>query len=99
LDLHPPTVAISEDAGPGTAGSADPGFLFLGPGPVSLRGSRQFGPLIVDQTGGPVWFRPLEPGLQVTNFARWRYRGEPALAWWEGKIEPSGYGKGDAVVL
>jgi arylsulfotransferase ASST len=96
-DLRPPTVA-TKASGEEFAG-ADPGYLFLGPGPVSLKGSQQFGPLIVDSTGRPVWFRPLAPGLQVTNFARWRYRGEPVLVWWEGKIEQTGYGQGEIVML
>ena len=77
----------------------DSGLLFLGPGPVSLTGSEQYGPLIVDHAGTPVWFRPLSPGLQVTNFASARYRGKPVLVWWEGKILQSGYGQGEAVVL
>lgn len=98
-DLRPPTVAISRHGGPEAANAADPGLLLLGPGPVSLRGSQQFGPLIVDQAGAPVWFRPLAPGLQVTNFSSWQYRGEPVLAWWEGKIEQTGYGQGEAVVV
>jgi hypothetical protein len=92
-------VTIRTEGGPDPSAAGDPGFLFLGPGPVSLRGSQQYGPLIVDQAGGPVWFRPLPAGLQVTNFARWQYRGKPVLAWWEGKIEPTGYGQGEAVVL
>ena len=94
-DLRPPTVRVS---GQPLAGEA-PGFLFLGPGPVSLKGSQQFGPLIVDRAGAPVWFRPLAPGRQVTNFARWLYRGEPVLVWWEGKIQPTGYGQGEVVVV
>lgn len=98
-DLRPPTVTISADTSPGAPAGADPGFLFLGPGPVSLRGSQQFGPMIVDHSGGPVWFKPLGPGMQVTNFARWQYRGEPVLAWWQGKIQQTGYGEGEAVVV
>ncbi len=98
-DLHPPTVATKVGEGAEPLASADPGYLFLGPGPVSLKGSQQFGPLIVDSAGTPVWFRPLGPGLQVTNFARWLYRGEPVLVWWEGKIEQTGYGQGEVVVL
>lgn len=98
-DLRPPTVAAKLGDSPEALASADPGYLFLGPGPVSLHGSQQFGPLIADSAGRPVWFRPLAPGLQVTNFARWRYRGKPALVWWEGKIEPTGYGQGEVVVL
>jgi hypothetical protein len=98
-DLRPPTVATKMADSPEALASADPGLLFLGPGPVSLKGSQQFGPLIVDSAGRPVWFRPLGPGLQVTNFARWRYRGQPVLVWWEGKIEQTGYGQGEVVVL
>jgi hypothetical protein len=98
-DLHPPAVTTTAGTGIEGSGSADPGFLFLGPGPVSLNGSEQYGPLIVDRAGTPVWFRPLPAGLQVTNFARAEYRGKPALVWWEGKIEQSGYGQGEAVLL
>jgi Arylsulfotransferase (ASST) len=98
-DLRPPTVATKAAHSQEALAGADPGYLFLGPGPVSLKGSEQFGPLIVDSAGRPVWFRPLAPGLQVTNFARWRYRGEPVLVWWEGKIEQTGYGQGEVVVV
>jgi hypothetical protein len=66
---------------------------------VSLSGSEQYGPLIVDRVGAPVWFRPLSRGLQVSNFATARYRGKPVLVWWEGTVRPSGYGQGEAVVL
>lgn len=97
-DLRPPTVTTTVSAG-AEEGLADPGLLFLGPGPVSLNGSEQYGPLIVDRAGTPVWFRPLAPGLQATNFTASRYRGKPVVVWWEGKIEQSGYGQGEAVVL
>jgi len=98
-DLHPPTVTTTPDAETGEMGGVDPGFLFLGPGPVSLSGSEQYGPLIVDRAGTPVWFRPLRAGLQATNFARAEYQGRPALVWWEGKIQQAGYGQGEAVLL
>jgi hypothetical protein len=93
-DLRAPIVTSAE-----RLAQSDPGFLLLGPGPVSLKGARQYGPLIVDRHGELVWFRPLAPGLEVTNFARSRYRGEPVLVWWEGKVLPSGYGQGEAVIL
>jgi len=98
-DLRPPAVTTTAATGTDGSGSADPGFLFLGPGPVSLNGSEQYGPLIVDRAGTPVWFRPMAAGLRVTNFARAEYQGRPALVWWEGKIEQSGYGQGEAVLL
>jgi Arylsulfotransferase (ASST) len=96
-DLRPPTITATAGTG------ADPldsrGLLFLGPGPVSLSGSEQYGPLIVNRAGTPVWFRPLAKGLQVTNFTTTQYRGEPVLVWWQGKILQSGYGQGEAVLL
>ncbi len=98
-DLRPPTVTITADAAGGRLDRIDPGFLFLGPGPVSLTGAQQYGPLIVDRRGGLVWFRPVAGGLEVTNFMRSQYRGEPVLVWWEGQVLPSGYGRGEAVVL
>jgi len=98
-DLRPPTVTATAATETVAVPRTDPGLLFLGPGPVSLSGSQQYGPMIVDRAGTPVWFRPLSPGLQVTNFASAQYRGKPVLVWWEGKIEQSGYGQGEAVVL
>ncbi len=98
-DLHPPTVSITPVARSQRLGAEDPGYLFLGPGPVALAGSEQYGPLIVDRNGMPIWFRPLEAGLQATNFTSAKYRGEPVLVWWEGKILESGYGQGEAVVV
>jgi hypothetical protein len=96
--LRPPPVTISKNRA-ATAEDTDPGFLFLGPGPVSLTASEQYGPMIVDRNGGLVWFRPVASGLEVTNFTTARYRGEPVLVWWEGKVLESGYGSGEAVVV
>jgi Arylsulfotransferase (ASST) len=99
-DLRPPTVTTTSVATAERSLSADPEFLFLGPGPVSLNtGSTQYGPLIVDRTGTPVWFRPLQPSQQVTNFTSAVYGGKPVLVWWEGKILSSGYGQGEAVLV
>jgi Arylsulfotransferase (ASST) len=98
-DLRPPAVSTNAAASAEALRGVDPGFLFLGPGPVSLTGSEQYGPLIVGRAGAPVWFRPLPAGVQVTNFARSQYRGRPVLVWWEGKVLQSGYGQGEAVVL
>jgi hypothetical protein len=102
-DLAPPTVTVSLPvslpAVGGPAGGDYPGFVFLGPGPVSLNGTRQYGPLIVDSDGEPVWFHPVAPGLKVTNFSASEYRGDPVLVWWEGKVQWTGYGQGEAVII
>jgi Arylsulfotransferase (ASST) len=102
-DLAPPTVTaslpVSLPAVGRPSGGDYPGLVFLGPGPVSLKGQRQYGPLIVDSDGEPVWFAPVAPGLKVTNFSASKYRGEPVLIWWEGDVQWTGYGKGEAVIL
>jgi hypothetical protein len=96
-DLRPPRVSATPGGSLGDRDSSR--LLFLGPGPVALSGSQQYGPLIVDSQGEPVWFRPLEAGLEVTNFSASSYRGEPVLIWWEGKVLTTGYGQGEAVIV
>jgi Arylsulfotransferase (ASST)/TAT (twin-arginine translocation) pathway signal sequence len=88
-DLRPPGVAT---AGSGTA----PGYLLIGPG--AAHGS-QAGPLIVDDRGSPVWFRPMTDGRWATNFRVQSYGGEPVLTWWEGKVTNQGYGQGVVVIV
>ena len=89
-DLRPAAVAVA-------GASAEPGYLLLAPG--ALHGS-QSGPLIVDDSGEPVWFRPLSPGLWATNFTVASSGGQPVLAWWEGVVQvPLGYGHGESVLV
>lgn len=89
-DLRPAAVAV---AGAGTK----PGYLLLAPG--TLHGS-QAGPLIVDDLGDPVWFRPLASTLWATNFTAASFGNQPVLAWWEGQVQvPLGYGQGESVLL
>jgi hypothetical protein len=89
-DLRPPAVAV---AGP----SVPEGVLFLGPG---WKDGAQGGPMIVDQAGDPVWFKPLPPSLWGANFGVSELGGKPVVGWWQGTIEvPLGYGRGEAVVL
>ncbi len=76
-DLSPPAAGVDTQAH-----DTAPGYIFLAPergGPI------QGGPMIVDDRGQVVWFRPLRDertfarDLKVQN-----YRGEPVLTWWEG---------------
>ena len=102
-DLRPPTVTAKFAGGLPSLGRPDRddpfGYVFLGPGPVSLTGTQQYGPLIIDRRGEPVWFKPLPSGVEATNFTPTTYRGEPVLMWWEGEIQGSGYGRGEAVIV
>lgn len=82
-NLHPMKVAIKINKG-GTA----PGFIFLAPYTMyeaSMMG--QTGSLIMDQTGNPVWFRPLDSRYtQNTDFKVQAYKGKPVLTMWQGTI-------------
>ncbi len=93
-DLRPPPVAVG--GGGASAASADEGFAFLAPTPL---GRAQVGPLIVDGTGEPIWFRPMGGGHWAMNFQVQEYRGEPVLTWWEGRVIAPGYGQGECVVF
>jgi hypothetical protein len=88
-DLRPPVVTVdrrSEDVAPGD--------VFLGP---KLRtGSSEGGPLIVDDSGQPVWFHPVH-GEQATDFRVQHYRGRPVLTWWQGHVR-QGIGQGLGVI-
>ena len=80
-------------------GRTAPGYVFVAPTPP--RGQRptgQFGPMIVDDSGEPVWFHPTRKGVVAQNLAVQRYDGRPVLTWWEGRIL-QGYGPGEFVVL
>ncbi len=68
------------------------GLLFLTPD----NGVGTDGPLIVDDAGEPVWFRP-DTGLQVANLQVSEYRGQPVLLWWEGTTN-GGIGSGEIVM-
>jgi outer membrane protein assembly factor BamB len=87
--LHPPVVT----AAPVTTVTE---YLFLAPWPAR---SSHAGPLIVDQRGEVVWFRPAARNRWVTNAGVQDYRGEPALVWWEGEVIAPGYGRGEGVVV
>src|SRR6266498_1250350 len=74
-DLRPPLVRILRPAH-GTA----PGYLFIAP----KRKAAQAGPMILDDRGRLVWFRPLNT-RGVTDFRVQIYHGRPVLTWWRGR--------------
>ena len=59
-----------------------PGHVFVAP---ERGGSSQGGPMIVDERGQVVWFRPVQrEGTFARDFKVQHYRDEPVLTWWEG---------------
>jgi hypothetical protein len=88
--ITPSTVTVTTGAKPG----ATAGDFFLAP----YQGEGSAGPMIVDQTGHLVWFHPLAAGQEATNLAVQRYRGQPVLVWWQGRIIQAGFGQGEDVI-
>ena len=86
-DLRPPPVHIVT-AAHGTA----PGYIFIAP----KKEVDQAGPLILDDGGNVVYFRPLDTH-GVTDFRVQRYRGRPVLTWWRGETA-KGIGNGRYVI-
>ena len=68
-------------------------FLTNGPGPG------RYGALIYSPTGRLIWFDQLPPGEVAENLAVQRYRGEPVLTFWVGKVPDLGFGEGEDLVL
>lgn len=81
-DLRPPAVHVLARAH-GTA----PGYLFLGPKKIV----EQAGPMIMEDDGQPVWFRPLDTH-RVADVTVQRYRGHAVLTWWRGETTSDGNG-------
>jgi hypothetical protein len=85
--LTPSTVHITT---PAKAGAA-PGDLFLAP----YQGKGAPGPMIAEQNGSLVWFKPLPAGESATNLQVQQYQGKPVLTWWQGRILEVGFGQGE----
>ena len=88
-DLNPPAVTIAVPAD-GTT----PGSIFLAPFDISAatgayqstpNSQSHSGPLLVDDTGEPIWFLPL--GSTTAMDVRVQtYGGRPVLTWYEGTV-------------
>jgi hypothetical protein len=90
-DLDPPLVTVS----PNRQATA-PGFVFLSA--KQKKDQKQNGPMIVDNAGRLVWFRPL-PGIQAaTDFRVQTYQGKPVLTFWQGTSR-QGIGTGELVIM
>jgi hypothetical protein len=63
---------------------------YSGPGPA--------GPMIFDETGNLVWFKPLPPRVAATNLQVQTLDGRPVLTWWQGYIPKQGFGQGEELI-
>jgi Arylsulfotransferase (ASST) len=77
-DLRPPAIRVDR-----ASERAAPGRIFVAP----KRGATQVGPLILDDAGEPIWFRPLRGDEQAFDFRAQTYRGKPVLTWWQGRMQ------------
>jgi Arylsulfotransferase (ASST) len=93
-DLSPPAISVAR-----RSERTAPGYVFVAPknGPGET-GPGQRGPMIVDDEGGPVWFRPLhDEGVNAMDFKVQRYKGRSVLTWWQGRN--TAYGLGEYALL
>jgi hypothetical protein len=88
-DLRPPVVKIRTPAH-----DTAPGYIFLAP----KMAVAQAGPMIMDNQGQVVWFHPLTRTKGVTDFRAQRYKGNPVLTWWRGRLSNVGVGNGWYVI-
>ena len=79
-DLKPPRIKMSHRQ---PLPASPQYFLITADGPVGHKG-----PLILDQNGDVIWFSPVPPAGEATNFNAQTYRGAPVLTWWE-RTRPS----------
>jgi hypothetical protein len=82
-NLHPMKIAVNVN----DAGSAA-GNIFIAPYSSSAVSSYgQQGSLIIDNSGNPIWFRPLSgASLMNTDFRVQKLAGEPVLTFWQGTL-------------
>jgi len=90
-DLRPPKIGVTK-----RSQRTAPGHFFFS---VRVRKGTpdQYGPMIADERGEPIWFNPRDITFS-SNLHAINYLGRPALTWWEGRIFP-GYGRGDWIVV
>jgi hypothetical protein len=89
-DLRPPVVAVNT-----ASETASAGHIFIAPFQITGKAGPNYGALIVDGRGEPIWFRP-ESTKTAMNLRVQTYKGTPVITWYEGDVL-GGYG-GDFVV-
>lgn len=87
-DLRPPSIKVTTKAH-----DTAPGLIFVSP----RGGKDQTGPMIFDEAGDLVFFKPLAKGVSAFDMRAQTYRGKPVITWFEGKLL-RGYGHGVGVI-
>ena len=87
-DLRPPRVTV----GARRAGHTQGKIL------LATKQGRRDGPLILDDHGDVVWFKPQPRGRPASDLRAARYRGRNVLTYWEGRFA-IGWGYGEGVIL
>ncbi len=88
-DLEPPTVSVTTDTG-----AQAPEDVFLAP----YAGPGQYGPMILEASGGLLWFDRLPAGARAADLRVQEYLGRPVLTWWQDPIAAGGH-NGSGVVI
>jgi Arylsulfotransferase (ASST) len=101
-DLNPPAVTMAHYRRQSTPRAEDPPYIFVAAAGYPLKGPGEPGIMILDRSGGIVWYAPntqVPPsvGTGRDNFAVQSYKGQAVLTWWEGTIV-KGCGYGRAVI-
>lgn len=89
-----PGVTVPAVAVTSSSSQTAPGYVFAAP----YTGPGQDGPMIFDDSGNLVWFKPLAAGTVATNLQVQSWEGKPVLTWWQGYIPPQGFGEGEEIV-
>ena len=87
--LTPAAVTVNRSADARVAGD-----ILLAP----QQGPLQNGPMIIDQNGQLIWFKPLPTKTQAADFRVQIYHGTPVLTWWQGYLG-AGAGSGEDVIM
>jgi hypothetical protein len=88
-DLRPPTITVGRST-PGRT----PGDLLIAP----YAGPGQWGPMILDERGALVWFKPLPKSWRAGDLRVQRYEGQPVLTWWQDPLPFGGSRKAGEVI-
>src|SRR5664280_3589581 len=61
-------------------------------------GPGQYGPMILDESGALVWFKPLAKGTRAADFRAQLYEGKPVLTWWQDPLVAAGSSRAGLVI-